>query len=774
MPLNPKALSQENVEGTLVFHGTRTLKVVFLDDPNWSARPTERMFRSAVWRLTSDGLLRFVPSVEADVRDDLFPLPGVYGFEEGGGYALRCARRSELGAGTSIDGFIQRRGASYQLEVVFAVASMAGRKIARISQELKVGTPSADDLYSISVGSVRVPSVYRLSLTGEADGHAFRPLPGTLSMARSEPEDPNPLLLRLKTDEETGLGSVYATSFLAAVSGPPQTPAMTIEDGDIRVEFCGSEEYGYGLVNPSWTTMHSTPMVPAYPVPAQGNSGTLDFALIGTSVRANLDLSGTCMGSQSRYLAWGDGQATEHFLPGEAFTGAEVDAEQSYVFANHMQIDSFGQITLQTHGNSVTGSYAGRGGGTIEGRIEGSRLSFTWADRAGEQGWGFLRQVGQSSRLVGLWGSGGSARDIRTVVGAAASPVPPALARDVAAGDKDKLKWEGFEAVLQGRIPEAIATLEAARDFYKRERPNDRVWNYLRDSYLIDEINVLTRLTYCYFSERDFDKALRCLEEAVDIRHILVEREYLASVQRSEPMIDRSALTNYVEQWRGLLREDQQKIAALEQAQPFFGKMVEYLLELELEEEALIVSELARARAFADLVASRSSIQKMPSEKATEETLPSLTTVNPVTIQQLRKIAKERNSTIVEYFFTGGKLVVWTISPTGEVRTTVAPASQEEIETYVERFIENVTAVNMSAEDASSHREELSQTLRSLYGQLVQTIDPELLPGRPEEPITIVPHGVLFRLSFGALTSESGASLIEEHALVNSPSIVVL
>lgn len=66
---------------------------------------------------------------------------------------------------------------------------------------------------------------------------------------------------------------------------------------------------------------------------------------------------------------------------------------------------TFGELTLEIHGNHVTGSYPSSEG-VIEGILIGDRLTFTWTEHgsSGGQGWFVLSDDGES--FTGKWGSG--------------------------------------------------------------------------------------------------------------------------------------------------------------------------------------------------------------------------------------------------------------------------------------------------------------------------------------------------------------------------------
>ncbi|NJN13627.1 MAG: hypothetical protein HC815_39335 [Richelia sp. RM1_1_1] len=118
------------------------------------------------------------------------------------------------------------------------------------------------------------------------------------------------------------------------------------------------------------------------------------------------------------------------------------------------------------------------------------------------------------------------------------------------------------------------------------------------------------------------------------------------------------SLTDRLESWRTRLRKDIDKIEALDQGQPFFQKALKFLTSLGYEEEALVISEKSRARAFADLLTEPLSSKQGKRYSA-----------NTPTIAQIKQIAQEQNATIIEYSMINADdlLLIWVIKPTGKV-----------------------------------------------------------------------------------------------------------
>jgi CHAT domain-containing protein len=197
----------------------------------------------------------------------------------------------------------------------------------------------------------------------------------------------------------------------------------------------------------------------------------------------------------------------------------------------------------------------------------------------------------------------------------------------------------------------------------------------------------------------------------------------------------------------------------LERKQSVYSEAIELLIELDRAEAALEVAERSRARAFLDLLAGR-DLGITRSEPMGLVTTPSLT------MAQTRREARRIDGTIVEYFATDDRLLIWVVAPNGSVRARSSRISRRELTDLVGRV-----RATLGADPAS--REASRPLLRRLHQLLIEPVA-DLLPQDPERLITIVPHGPLFLVSFAALVDGNGRYLVERHALAYSPSITVL
>ncbi|HEX2454055.1 MAG TPA: CHAT domain-containing protein [Vicinamibacterales bacterium] len=270
-----------------------------------------------------------------------------------------------------------------------------------------------------------------------------------------------------------------------------------------------------------------------------------------------------------------------------------------------------------------------------------------------------------------------------------------------------------------------------------------------------------------------------------------------------------------------------------EQHQWFFTHAIQLLHHLGRDREALETAEQGRARAFADLLASRESAQApaaraepaparadLPHEATggpdglkrrgaettssapglhSDRDLQSLASATPLSSDDLVELTARLHSTLVSYWVAPDATYVWVVRPSGEitgqrievterrllalvrqtwmtdasgVRGEVLPSATSDRDDAVESPEVDWTP-RVRGEGLLSFGERARVASRALYGLLIAPIQP-LLPAKPGSLLTIIPHGPLFRLSFAALQNPARAYLVERHAIHYVPAGVVL
>ncbi|MEG4458491.1 CHAT domain-containing tetratricopeptide repeat protein [Microcoleus sp. N9_A1] len=245
--------------------------------------------------------------------------------------------------------------------------------------------------------------------------------------------------------------------------------------------------------------------------------------------------------------------------------------------------------------------------------------------------------------------------------------------------------------------------------------------------------------------------------------------------------------------------DDANKVSIFERQTNPYVNLQQVLIAQKKTNDALEIAERGRARAFVELLASR---------QAASASVP--TTINPPNIQQIQQIAKEQNSTLVEYSTIGNQaLYIWVIKPTGEItfrsvdlksldinlpevtegaRVSAALGTRglNEQDTALAEMIRGTReALGVSAGDTANRQAAnrpastpansriIYPKLQQSYQLLIQPIA-DLLPTDPNAPVIFIPHQSLFLVPFVALQDPTGQYLIEKHTILIAPAIQIL
>lgn len=225
-------------------------------------------------------------------------------------------------------------------------------------------------------------------------------------------------------------------------------------------------------------------------------------------------------------------------------------------------------------------------------------------------------------------------------------------------------------------------------------------------------------------------------------------------------------LAEWLEMWRTRLDDDADRMQAQEEGQPFFQRLIRLFTALDNGEEALSLSERARARAFVDLLARQDTKHISPAAAASANRIRAATT----TLAGILQVVERRGSVTLEYFVHEECVYIWVIWPGGKIATFTSEISRVELTKQVEACLKLMRA----PKPLLDQREQRLKMLEKLYACLIEPIPEQLLPARPEEVVTIIPHGPLFMVPFGALKKANGPYFMEMHAHVYAPSIAVL
>ena len=211
---------------------------------------------------------------------------------------------------------------------------------------------------------------------------------------------------------------------------------------------------------------------------------------------------------------------------------------------------------------------------------------------------------------------------------------------------------------------------------------------------------------------------------------------------------------------------DENKIAFLDTQARTYQLLQKALVRQNKQEEALEVSEQARTRAFADLLAERLG------SRIGEVRVP----CDSPKLDEIRNAAKEKQATFVEYSFIeeDEEMYIWTIEPEGKIHFRAVDLKKElpeGLNAKIDEIRQGLTQDSRALEHFWQERS--SDRFKQMYRVLIEPIE-DLLPENPEDEVIFIPQGFLFLLPFAALQDAEGKYLIEKHTLTVASSIRVL
>ncbi|AFZ38306.1 PDZ/DHR/GLGF domain protein (plasmid) [Stanieria cyanosphaera PCC 7437] len=298
-----------------------------------------------------------------------------------------------------------------------------------------------------------------------------------------------------------------------------------------------------------------------------------------------------------------------------------------------------------------------------------------------------------------------------------------------------------------------------------------KIESFLTENPKLSQIETI--LFRCYLHYFQVVKGF-CL--TISLQHDFMSRANIVEffeVNQQKSRLDLFNLASYIETWRSKLVEDLEKIEALEEAQPLFTKIIEISIALGDVKEALIFSEKSRARAFADLLATRfardisQDLRNFPVNSS------------EINFEQIQQLAQTYSATIVEYFVVDrgeieSKVYIWVIQPNGSIFLETIELNynlQQQIN-GLDRFLEEAKS---SHHLGSSTELAKSQTLLTELARLLIKPIEHFLNTSSANKIILIPHKSLFKIPFANLfNSKSDRYLIEQYSIILSPSIQTL
>ena len=234
---------------------------------------------------------------------------------------------------------------------------------------------------------------------------------------------------------------------------------------------------------------------------------------------------------------------------------------------------------------------------------------------------------------------------------------------------------------------------------------------------------------------------------------------------------------------------------------------------------AMQTAELARSRAFLDLLASR-DLQRLaatpplqaraatspnpdgsrklplvfrgatpsatPDAAGTTASLSSAGAASAASADDLIDTARRLHSTVLAYWVTADQVFIWAVSADGRVESATAGVRETRLRDLV-RATSSVGAASQTGRPAATSATAVTtrgaasvalatgdrHAWRELYDLLIKPVR-RMLPTDTGSLVTVVPHGVLAGLAFAALQNEQGQYLLEKYTLHYAPAGALL
>jgi CHAT domain-containing protein/tetratricopeptide (TPR) repeat protein len=235
-----------------------------------------------------------------------------------------------------------------------------------------------------------------------------------------------------------------------------------------------------------------------------------------------------------------------------------------------------------------------------------------------------------------------------------------------------------------------------------------------------------------------------------------------------------------------LVPEDALKQGFSDRHREVYSTLIRLLVKRGRHAEALLAGERGRARAFLDLLATR-SIGSETGTGATllsrlrdpkEPMLRSFVSADAPRLDGVVATARRLDSHILTYWVDDDAVTMTVVSPAGIVNAARVEVDSRRLESLIRSTWQTDTApASTTTTRGSAGRIQADDrsraAFRELYDLLVLPVR-RWLPPRGDATLTIVPHGPLFRLSFAALANERNQYLIEGYSVHYTPSVGVL
>lgn len=360
--------------------------------------------------------------------------------------------------------------------------------------------------------------------------------------------------------------------------------------------------------------------------------------------------------------------------------------------------------------------------------------------------------------------------------------------------DRIGLRHLGQRLTLERRYAEARPLLRRALVLYRRALAAAALPTR-QDQERISALQILEHQCACDAATRDEEALIDRLIEAARLRTALIAPDpHQPGAGRFGRQLVTGTLhtllaqSHRIERSRTLLDTDEERIAQGESAAPYHEQLVTALLDLGEPGTALLAAEAGRARALADLVGRSETAQARAADTSARAAHAPASTIDPpapttdapanpgwvfgapppLNEERLRRLLARHGTPVVVYHLHGDRLASWIVGADG----TLSPDVRQVPAQRLAAAARTVRLAGLPGQRSSARQ--VQEALRWLGDLLWPTARDQRLPLDPEQPVAIVPHGVLYEVPFAALPDREGRPLVQRHALTLLPALSLL
>ena len=287
-----------------------------------------------------------------------------------------------------------------------------------------------------------------------------------------------------------------------------------------------------------------------------------------------------------------------------------------------------------------------------------------------------------------------------------------------------------------------------------------------------------------------YESARKVADEVNDRASSARAQSAIGQIQLKQKKIKAAieSLTKSIDTFESLRPElkDTQRITLAETQAITYELLQTALVQDNNPDQALIITERARARALVDLL----------QRKQTQKTAIEANETSTITLNSIKATAKQQNATIVTYAVTHqfgnpeleSELYTWVIQPDGTVhfkatnlsstpetspvQLIASSRSKNPLKQLITRSNKTRAAMKTESDRPETYAQYASAS-KSAHQLLIEPIQ-QWLPKNSSDRVIFVPQGELFLVPFQALQNSQGQYLIQNHTLQIAPSIQTL